>query len=202
MSIFKTKNLIEYLEEQSEERVQKFLSSYSCPPNKDIEFFLRERAILFTKSSSARTFVISIEDAGYMEFVGYFTLTHKSLVLEDFTEVSKSLEKKIKWFSDTYQIGDMREPRTIQIASMILIAQLGKNYTNGVNKLISGQQLLDIAFEKIIEIQRDVGGRFVCVECEDSPNLLKYYIANGFVRLQNRYTGDKGDYFVQLVRTS
>ena len=202
MNEFRIKNLIEYLEEQPEERVQKLLSSYSCPLNKDIEIFLHERSISFSKSSSARTFIVSTKDAGQAVFVGYFTLTLKSLVLEDFREVSKSLEKKIKWFSDSYQIGNARESRTIQIASMILIAQLGKNFANGANKLITGQQLLDVVIDEITEIQKAVGGRFICVECEDTPNLLNFYMANGFVRLQNRFTGRGDGYFVQLIRTS
>ena len=154
-----------------------------------------------SKSSSARTFLVSKEDSG--QFVGFFTLTQKSLVLEDFFGVSKTLEKKIKWFSDAYRIGTETNERTIQIASVLLIAHIGKNYTDGKNKLISGEQLLKVAFEKITEIQREVGGRFILVECEDTPSLLEYYSANGFIRLQDRKIGgDGGEYFVQLIRTS
>jgi hypothetical protein len=86
---------------------------------------------------------------------------------------------------------------------MILIAQLGKNYADGNDRLITGTQLLAVALEKIAAIQRELGGRFVLVECEDTPNLLEYYQANGFSRLQDRATGEgDGDYFVQMVRTS
>ena len=201
MNEFKVKNLLEQLERHPEERIQEFLSFYTCPTNKDIEVFLREKAISFSKTSSARTFLVS--DADTDQFVGYFTISPKSLVIEDFSEVSKTLEKKIKWFSDVYRIGKGEDEQTIQIASMTLIAQLGKNYTNGGNKLITGKQLLEVAFEKIIEIQREQGGRFILVECEDTSNLISYYTANGFSRLQNRATGKgESDYFVQLVRTT
>jgi len=201
VSGFTIKNLIDQLERHPEERIQEFLSSYSCPPNKDIEFFLHERAISFSKSSSARTFLVS--KAGTNQFVGYFTLAPKSLVLEDFSGISKSLEKKIKWFSDAYRISKGENERTILIASMILIAHIGKNYSGGENELITGEQLLKVAFEKIAEIQREVGGRFVLVECEDTPKLVSFYTANGFSRLQNRSIGEgEKEYFVQLVRTS
>jgi hypothetical protein len=195
------RNLVEILENSSEERAQSFLSSYSCPPNKDIESFLIERAISFSKSSSARTFVVSSKATD--EFVGFFTLAQKSLVIEEFFDISRSLEKKIRWFSDEYRIGKGDEKQTVQVASLILIAHLGKNYTNGADALITGQQLLSVAFEKISEIQREVGGRFVLVECEDTENLVSFYNASGFTRLQDRPIGENGeDYFVQLVRTS
>jgi hypothetical protein len=56
---FNTTGLLDQLERHPEERVREALSSYSCPLNKDIEFFLRERAITFSKSSSARTYLVS-----------------------------------------------------------------------------------------------------------------------------------------------
>ena len=201
MSDFKIVNLCDYLNEYTEEGIQEFLSSYSCPPNKDIEIFLRERAISFSTSSSARTFLISTRDTNLL--VGYFTLAPKSLVLEEFAGVSKSLEKKIKWFSDAYLIGHGKDEHTIQVASVILIAHLGKNYKDCRNELITGKQLLEIAFEKIVDIQHELGGRFVLVECEDKSHLIDFYTANGFRKLQNRPINEgENDYFVQLVRTS
>ena len=61
-----------------------------------------------------------------------------------------------------------------------LIAQLGKNYHEGMNHLITGDELLCLACEKISRIQLDLGGRFVYVECEDKPKLIDFYAANGF----------------------
>jgi hypothetical protein len=143
-----------------------------------------------------------VSSKGTDEFVGYFTLAQKSLVIEEFFEISKSLEKKILWFSDEYRIGKGEKKQTVQVASLILIAHLGKNYTNGADELITGQQLLSVAFEKITEIQREIGGRFILVECEDTENLLDFYRANGFKRLQDRQIGGSDGHFVQLVRTS
>jgi hypothetical protein len=201
VSSYKIVNLTDYLTEFSEESVCKSLSSYSCEPNNDVEFFLQKKAISSSMSSSSRTFIVSEEKTNI--FVGFFTLTQKSIVIEKFFGITKSLEKKIRWFSDEYQIGFGDEKQSIQVASLILIAHLGKNYTKGANELITGQQLLNIAVEKIVEIQGEIGGRFICVECEDTPNLLNYYTQNGFSRLQNRpISVDKDDYFVQLVRTS
>ena len=70
----------------------------------------------------------------------------------------------------------------INVASP-LIAQLGKNYTEGANELLSGDDLLSAACEKVIGIQRDLGGRLVYLECEDEPKFVSFYERNGFRRI-------------------
>jgi putative methionine-R-sulfoxide reductase with GAF domain len=190
------------IEMYSEERVQEALSSYACPLNRDIERFLREQSISFSKSSSARTFLVFTSVIGKLRLVGFFTLAPKSLVIEEFSGITKSLEKKIRWFSDSYHIGSGENEQVVQIVNVILIAHLGKNYCDGANELITGEQLLAIAFAKIVEIQRELGGRFVSVECEETPSLLGFYQNNGFIKLQDRPKPNEDGYFVQLIRTS
>ena len=60
------------------------------------------------------------------------------------------------------------------------MGQLGKNYTNGNNSLISGSDLLQLAIQKIKYVQHEVGGRFVYLECEDQPKLIQFYENNNF----------------------
>ena len=67
-----------------------------------------------------------------------------------------------------------------------LIAQLGKNYTKGYNKLITGDELLNIACKKVSQIQMDLGGRYVYIECDDIPALVNFYARNGFVEFDKR----------------
>ena len=45
-----------------------------------------------------------------------------------------------------------------------LIAQLGKNYQHGYNTLITGDELLKLACDKVKEIQLSLGGRFVYLD--------------------------------------
>jgi hypothetical protein len=49
----KTIPLSDYLKESSEERTTEILSSFSCPENQDIETFLKNNAISFTKQGIA-----------------------------------------------------------------------------------------------------------------------------------------------------
>lgn len=87
-----------------------------------------------------------------------------------------------------------------------MIAQLGKNYANGYDALISGDELLDEACHKIKLLQLDIGGRFAYLECEDKPKLIDFYARNGFCEFDHR-TLDKdevdkldGAYLVQMLK--
>ena len=67
-----------------------------------------------------------------------------------------------------------------------LIGQLGKNFANNYNELITGDELLKIACDTVAQGQRIFGGRVVYLECEDVPSLIKFYERNGFVRFGQR----------------
>lgn len=56
-------NIREYLalgtdEEAGEPALVKLLSGFSCPQNKDVEYFLKENAIEFTKKSQSVTYLV------------------------------------------------------------------------------------------------------------------------------------------------
>ena len=84
-----------------------------------------------------------------------------------------------------------------------LIAQLGKNFSNGNDTLISGADLLQLAVNKIQKIQKEIGGRFMYLECEDNEKLLAFYNKHNFKifgkRILDRDETDiKGDYLIQM----
>jgi len=198
--VFKTVSLLDLLAAGEEEIVRAKLASFSCPINKDIEAFLREKAIEFSKASLARTFLVVAEYEGRDVLAGFFTLAGKSLLVSDFSALSKTYVKKIQKFSEYY------DDLNAQILHVILIAQLGKNYTDGYDKLISGAELLTMACEKVAEAQAIVAGKVVCVECADHPSLIDFYTRNEFRRFQNRplkpadHSPAQGTYLVQLLR--
>jgi hypothetical protein len=198
VSEYRLINLCDLLLNDSEEGVNKILSRFSCPTNKDIEIFLKEKAVAFSKASIARTYLVYADSGRQADLVGFFALAPKSLLIKSVSELSNTLAKKISRFSDYY------EEYKAQIISVVLIAQLGKNFTNANDKLISGEQLLKLAFDTIKDIQKGLGGKTVCAEAEDSPALLNFYINNGFIRLQNRDVKEglvnKANYLVQLVK--
>ena len=85
-----------------------------------------------------------------------------------------------------------------------LIAQLGKNYTEGNDHLIYGDDLLQLALDKVKLIQNEIGGRYVYLESEDKPALVNFYQRNGF-QLFGKRTRDRdesgidGDYLLQWL---
>ena len=87
-----------------------------------------------------------------------------------------------------------------------LIGQLGKNYYNGYDKLITGDVLLKLACSKIKETQDILGGRYVFLECEDNEKLRNFYESNGFECFGKRnlekdeLENTKGAYLLQMLR--
>lgn len=142
-----------------------------------MERFLKHQAIDFTKKNQFVTYLVySSEDA---ELLGYFTLTSKPITINvnsDKAEtISKTIQRKIS------RVSEYDEQSCTYTLSAYLIAQLGKNYTNGANKRISGEDILGLAVQKIKEMQYIGGGMVMFLEAENSPQLMKFYKEqNGF----------------------
>lgn len=172
-------SLGDMIEQIGEGRVKSILSSFSCPMNPDIEYFLKYRAIEFAKQSMTPTHLIFSSYKDKLELIGYFSLTIKTFrVYKD--RISRALCDKIKKF------GVFDADQRVYMIPAPLIAQLGKNFSKGLDKLISGDELLQMAIDKIAMIQQSIGGKVVYVECEDKPKLLDFYRRNGFVRFGER----------------
>ena len=186
------------MEESGEDAAKGILSSFSCPLNPDVENFLKYKAIEFAKQGLSQTHLVFASYRDEIVLVGYFTLANKQLAVSK-KKISKTQAKRVGKFGPY-------DPQTksYYIAAP-LIAQLGKNFTNAYNKLISGDELLTIACEKVSIVQMAIGGRYVYVECEDIPHLTDFYSRNGFVDFDTREldadeTDLKGEYLVQMIR--
>lgn len=199
MAGYKQFSLKEMVKELGEECVKAVLSSFSCPHNADVENFIKYKAIMFSKQNIAQTHLIFAEYKKKLELVGYFTLAPKTFFVKK-GNLTSSLRKRVSKFG-TYD--DNIKGYTIPAP---LIAQLGKNFTNGFNNLITGDELLKMACDKIKAIQNDVGGKITYLECEDKPKLIEFYETNGFVNFGKRSL-DKdekddlsGNYLIQLLK--
>jgi len=166
--------LRDLIEEAGEDYTKDILSSYYCPHNKDVEMFLHEKAIEFAKRRFSSTYLVFISYKKEKVLAGYYTIATKPIdVLKK--KISNTLAKKIRYHA-TYN--DVSKSYT---ASFGLIAQLGKNYDKGYDKLITGDELLKLACDKVREIQIASSGKFVYLECEDKEKLIQFYEDNGFV---------------------
>lgn len=126
-------NIREYLalgndEEAGEPALVELLSGFSFPKNPDVERFLKKSAIEFTKKNQSVTYlVVSAED---VRLLGYFTLALKPLTVRGET-VSKTTKKKL------LRISELDEKSDTYTMSAYLVAQLGKNFSENEEKLLS-----------------------------------------------------------------
>ncbi|MBQ2617594.1 MAG: GNAT family acetyltransferase [Synergistaceae bacterium] len=148
------------------------ISSYTCPKNPDIERFLKNSAIDFTRKQQSVTYLAFTKES--IDFVGYFTLTVKPLVIGVKDIPSNTIRRKIE------RVARFDEETQAYSAAGYLIAQLGKNYTDGVNELVTGTELLRLAFNVIFDVQDMVGGMIAFLDAENNKSLIDFYERNGF----------------------
>lgn len=197
--IFLQINLQNMIDELGEDRVCTILSTFSCPKNEDVEYFLKRKAILFSKQGFSKTFLVfwCSNDKKEKYLVGYYTIANKAIQVEK-KSVSKSTYKRVLKF----QVASFSNDGCILPA--ILIGQLGKNYSEGNNTLIKGSELLQMAIDRIREIQSEIGGKFAYLECENKKKLIDFYTQNGFVlfgerKLDKDETMIDGESLMQLL---
>ena len=185
-------NLCRVGEEPSKEQaLQKAISKFTCPRNPDIERFLKNSAVEFTRKSQSVTYLVfSRED---WELLGYFTLTVKPLTVEA-SKVSKTVVRKLE------RVSRLDEASQTYTTAAYLIAQLGKNYTGGANTRISGSELLGLAWDVIRRSQYALGGVIAFVEAEEHEQLLSFYQQNGFRLFDRRMSSDTSDEAHELVQ--
>lgn len=177
---------------------QSLFKDFECPLNKDVEYFIKNKAIEFSRKGIAMTYIVSTSYKDRQVIVGYFALTNK------ITEIKKNiLSNKMRKRLARFAVND--ELNKSYSISLPLIGQLGKNYKEGYNKLINGDILLKLACDKIKEVQKIVGGKFVMLECEDKNKLKEFYENNGFVCFGKRNLErderetNSGEYLLQML---
>ena len=183
----------EFLKMNNGEEYVKLITETFKSPNKDVENFLKQKAVQSTKLSTASSYLVcSKRSFPDVELVGYFTIATKILNLNK-SALSKSTEKIVSRFgyydenSDSYHI------------PAILIAQLGRNFSEDSSS-ISGTDLISFALEHVKYIMSLSSGKTVFLECEKKQKLIDFYIANGFSVLDSEVLSKNKKELVQLYR--
>lgn len=176
MDRFSYINIREYLVQNSSDGIgeadlQTAISDFSCPRNPDVEHFLKKNSIEFTKKNQSVTYLVMSNEDG--EIVGYFTIALKPITISA-DAISNTVKKKLQ------RISKLDEGTGTYTASAFLIAQLGKNFTRQLNERISGEELLDVAWTVVKELQYAAGGVVSFLEAEKQEKLLAFYYNNGF----------------------
>ena len=180
--------------ELGEDELRQILSEFSCPMNPDVERFLKHSSIEFTKKNQSVTYLVFSAVGG--KLLGYFTLALKPLTVRGET-VSNTVKRKLLRISELDQKSDT------YTMSAYLIAQLGKNYSENDGKMITGAELLELAWDKIKTAQYMFGGMVTFLEAEDEEKLLSFYRGNRFSQFDTRQTAsdtDEPHELMQLLR--
>ena len=154
--------------------------------NEDIETFLKESAVGFAKRKQAVTYLVFKEKV----LTGYFTIATKTFEIKA-SYISKTMSKKLE------RVCQLDEDNNCYRPSAILIAQLGKNFS--VPNLITGNELLQIAMETVLDIQYMAGGVITFLECENKTKLLDFYHSNDFKEISVRNTKEDKN-LIQLYK--
>lgn len=192
MSNFETVNILDMVDAIGEEELQLILSDFSCPKNQEIEHFVRKNAIEFAKRKMSITYLVIDEES---RIEGIFTLTHKAVQLLD-AGLTGTVRKKIQ------RHARLDEATDSYILSAFLVAQFGKNYQYGESNALKGNELMDITIVTLKEIQRQIGGGVVYLECEDKPQLLSFYQnkENRYQIFGDRYSERDAVKYIQLMK--
>lgn len=190
MSGYKVFNILDMATAIGETNLKELLSDFYCPKNEEIQHFLRDNAYEFARKKLSITYLVINED-NYIAAI--FTLAHKAVEIGN-ESLSNSKRKKIS----RYAVFDSESGN--YTVSAFLIAQLGKNYNSAVKKGLSGNDLIDMAYEVLERVQHEIGGGIVFLECEDKPKLLEFYQneRNGFVPFNERYSVSDSTKYIQL----
>lgn len=172
-------NILDMLATIGENTCQSILSSFVCPLNPDVEDFIHTKAIPFAKQRIAISYLVFAEQNGQNYFMGYYTLANKFVCVNS-SALSKTMQKKIAKFSQ-YDPASERF-----MVSMPLIAQLGKNFNPALPIKMAGSDLLEMALERVLEIEHLIGGKTVYIECNNQPKLFDFYSATGFIPFDER----------------
>ncbi len=180
--------------ELGEDELRQILSEFSCPMNPDVERFLKYSSIEFTKKNQSVTYLVfSVADG---KLLGYFTLALKPLTVRGET-VSNTVKRQL------LRISELDKKSDTYTMSAYLIAQLGKNYSENDGKMITGAELLELAWDKIKATQYMFGGMVTFLEAENEEKLLSFYRNNRFSQFDTRQTisdTDEAHELVQLLR--
>lgn len=170
-----------------ESKTQELISIFVCDKDRDIENFLKERAVLFEKLGKSRSFFVFDEDADEFQILGYFTLALQVLKIPE--HLSNRKIKELDGFSS--------KAHGEQIAEIpaILIGQFAKN--EAVAQKISGFDLMQYCLNMVLDGQMHLGGRIILLECKDIPYLIDFYGQFGFCKLEKDYQDDD---LIQLIK--
>lgn len=165
--------LANYDEENIKSQLEVFTSI-----NDDVESFLKNKAIQFERVGLSRTTLVYASIKGDLKLAGYFAISTKPLTIskKNWNRLSKSVQRKL------LPMGYKTEQDNYEVSS-ILLGQLGVNFTYREFHIITGDELLALAYKEITRAWKTIGGTMLYLEAKNDSHLRDFYTRNGFSQL-------------------
>ncbi len=188
----KVVNILDLIDVIGEDETKNILSVFICQKNPEIENFVRNSAVDFAKRKISITYLFVDENIDKVYAI--YAITHKVIEIDPET-LSKTKIKQIERFAEK----DIESGK--YIVSAFLLAQFGKSF-DGKQANISGNAMMDTVIQKLKEVQHEIGGGIVYLECEDKAQLLDFYKNdnNHFVLFGERFDTMENVLYKQLLR--
>jgi len=93
---YKIINLKDIYNTIGEDKTKEILSSYKCDLNTDVEYFLKEKAIEFSKQDISRTFLVLSTYKNENVIVGYFAIANKATVVKTYNQLYNEFGEHIE----------------------------------------------------------------------------------------------------------
>lgn len=164
--------------QSAESRVLKYLQTFKCEKNKDVQEFLHssEKSIRMQKESITRTYFL-VDTDREDSIAAYFAISFKPIILEKDHVITKSKKKRLPIHKN--------EMCEIEIIPTILIGQIGRSDSYSKED-INLADILDFVFGVINKVREYIGGRVVLVEVNKEQKLIEHYGKFGFEKIQEQ----------------
>ena len=190
---YKIQRISELLSMENGEQYFYSIAESFKSPNKDVETFLKTKAVQATKLNTATTYLVYKEISPIeIDLVGYFSLAMKMLTLKK-SPLSSSKEKVISRF------GYYDEDSNSYKVPAILVAQFGRNFDDE-SASIFGNDLMTITLNQVKTALSYLSGKTVFLECEKEQKLIDFYKNQGFILLDNEVTSKNSKELLQMYR--
>lgn len=172
-----------------ENSYQTLIEGFECKKNLDLERFLKATSSDFEKRNLSRTyFILDIDDlnSGNLILYGYISLAKKTLgIPEDIS--NRQLRKKLGIIPNNEH----------HYMPCYLIGQFGKN--DNFNGKITGDEMMELALEKIKEAQDIVGGRAILLDVDkNTSKVIEFYEKHKFQHVMTEPEDD--EQCIQMIR--
>lgn len=158
-----------------EAQFSKAICAFSCAKNKELESFIKEKAVKLEKQHHTRTYLI---------FEGHTLQAFFALAVNilETSALSKTLIKKLS----------SNHNANTQYIPCFIIGQLGKSD----NATIRGDKIIEVALSILLEIHDYLGTRFVLLDAVNEPKVIEFYERHKFIRLPV----SKDDKQIRMIR--